>query len=228
MAGVEAAEPPEYPASAYCPKTESETHVTALVTGAAGFLGRHIVRQLLARGRQVRAFCHAQPGDLFSAANSSSPAVDVVVGDIRDPVAVDSAVRDVETVFHVAGVAGLWGPWKRYYSVNTIGTRNLIEACRRHGARQLVYTSSPSVVFTQDDQCGADESLPYSSRWLCHYPRSKALAEQAVLAANDQGGLLTCAIRPHLIWGPGDRHLLPRLLAQRARADCAAWATAGI
>jgi len=85
-----------------------------------------------------------------------------------------------------------------------------------HGVRRLVYTSSPSVTFTGADQCGIDESVPYAARWLCHYPRSKALAEQAVLAANGRNGLLTCALRPHLIWGPGDRHLVPRLI-ERAR-----------
>src|SRR5262249_15645668 len=74
-------------------------------------------------------------------------------------------------------------------------------------------TSSPSVTFDGSPQEGVDESAPYASRWLCHYPHTKALAEQAVLAANSPE-LATCALRPHLIWGPGDRHLIPRLIAR--------------
>ena len=92
----------------------------------------------------------------------------------------------------------------------------MIDACRRHGVSQLIFTSSPSVTFDREDQCGVDESVPYARRWLAHYPRTKALAEQAVLGAHGQDGLATCALRPHLIWGPRDRHLIPRLL-QRAR-----------
>ena len=119
-------------------------------------------------------------------------------------------------VFHVAGVAGIWGPWQHYYATNTLGTQNVIAACRWQGVGRLVYTSSPSVTFDGSPQRGVDESGPYAQKWLCHYPHSKALAEQAVLAANGPG-LATCALRPHLIWGPRDQHLVPRLLA-RARA----------
>src|SRR6185437_8430538 len=80
-----------------------------------------------------------------------------------------------------------------------------------------VYTSSPSVTFDGSDQSGIDESAPYPQRWLCHYSHTKALAEQEVLAANGREQLRTCALRPHLIWGPRDRHLIPRLI-ERARA----------
>src|SRR6185295_5247787 len=82
--------------------------------------------------------------------------------------------------------------------------------------RRLVFTSSPSVTFAGRDQCGVDESVPYPTKWLCHYAHTKALAEQLVLEASGQHHLLACALRPHLIWGPGDQHLIPRLL-DRAR-----------
>ena len=101
-------------------------------------------------------------------------------------------------------------------AINTQGTSNVLAACRKSGVGRLVYTSSPSVTFAGRDQCGVDESAPYSARWLCHYPLTKALAEQRVLAANGRKGLLTCALRPHLIWGPRDQHLIPRLI-ERAR-----------
>jgi len=193
--------------------------VSVLVTGAAGFLGRHLVQQLLARGERVRAFCRTPNDSWAGLFGPAAPHVEIVLGDVRDPAAIGAALRGVSTVFHTAGVAGLWGPWKHYFEVNVLGTRNVIAACRRNGVQRLVFTSSPSVVFTTTDQHGDDESLPYTRRWLCHYSHSKALAEQAVLAASGSGSgdLLTCALRPHLIWGPGDRHLLPRLLA-RARS----------
>ncbi len=102
---------------------------------------------------------------------------------------------------------------------NVVGTQHVIAACRRHGVRRLIYTSSPSVGFTTTDQSGVDESIPYTTRWLCHYPRSKVLAEQAVLAANGANGLNTCGFCPHLLWVLGDRQLLPRLLDGGGAAD---------
>jgi nucleoside-diphosphate-sugar epimerase len=93
----------------------------------------------------------------------------------------------------------------------------VIAACRAQHVSRLVYTSSPSVIYDGLDHRRADESLPYPAKYLCHYPHSKALAEQAVLAANGAGGLATTALRPHLIWGPRDNHLIPRLIA-RAKA----------
>jgi nucleoside-diphosphate-sugar epimerase len=191
--------------------------MSTLVTGANGFLGRYIVEQLLARGEQVKAFCRTVVTNGSATFGQDSARMEIVAGDIGDAAAVEAAVRGVDMVIHTAGVAGLWGPWRHYFQTNVVGTHNVIAACLRHGVRRLVFTSSPSVVFTTADQSGIDESAPYTTHWLCHYSHSKALAEQAVLAANGVDGLLTCAIRPHLIWGPGDRHLLPRLLA-RARA----------
>jgi nucleoside-diphosphate-sugar epimerase len=110
----------------------------------------------------------------------------------------------------------VWGPWSLYFETNTLGTRNVIAGCRRQDVAKLVYTSSPSVVYDGRPHEGADESLPYPAKFSCHYPHSKALAEQDVLAANGPA-LATIALRPHLIWGPRDNHLLPRLIA-RARA----------
>jgi 2-alkyl-3-oxoalkanoate reductase len=184
--------------------------VHALVTGATGFLGLYIVEQLIARGDSVRAFCRQPTPEL------NSLPVEIVQGDIRDADAVASACRGIDTVFHTAAVAGIWGPWQQFYETNTLGTEHVIAGCMKHGVRRLVFTSSPSVTFDGADQCGVDESASYASRWLANYPHTKALAEQRVLAANGSNSLLTCALRPHLIWGPRDRHLIPRLL-QRHR-----------
>lgn len=183
----------------------------ALVTGATGFLGLYIVEQLVARGDEVRAFCRRPTAEL------QATGVEIVAGDIRHADDVLHACRDIDVAFHTAAVAAIWGPWKLFYETNTLGTQHVIRACLANRVAKLVFTSSPSVTFDGRDQCGVDESVPYARRWLAHYAHTKALAEQAVLAANRQGSLLTCALRPHLIWGPRDRHLVPRLL-NRQRA----------
>jgi len=181
----------------------------ALVTGAGGFLGRYIVEQLAARGDRVRTLARSRYAAL------EALGAETVQGDVRDAAAVERACDGIEVVFHVAAVAGIWGPWKLFHEINTLGTANVIAACRKHGVGRLVYTSSPSVTFAGRDQRGVDESAPYPTRWLAHYPHTKALAEQLVLAANT-AELLTCALRPHLIWGPRDQHLIPRLIERAA------------
>ena len=182
-----------------------------LVTGAGGFLGLYITEQLVARGDQVRTLSRGRYPQL------DLLGVETVQTDLRDAHAVIGACEGVDCVFHVAGVAGIWGPWDHYHGINTLGTEHVIRGCKKHGARRLVYTSSPSVTFDGSPQEGVDESAPYPTRWLCHYPHTKALAEQAVLTANGEGGLATCSLRPHLIWGPRDTHLIPRVI-QRARS----------
>jgi nucleoside-diphosphate-sugar epimerase len=181
----------------------------ALVTGGGGFLGQYIVEQLLAQGNQVRVYCRGNYPEL------TRLGVEVVQGDLRDEAKVRGACQGCEAVFHVAAVPGVWGPWKKYYETNTLGTENILRGCQTAGVHKLIYTSSPSVVFDGHSHLNADESLPYPKSYLCHYPHSKALAEQAVLAANGPN-FSTCALRPHLIWGPRDNHLIPRLL-ERAK-----------
>jgi nucleoside-diphosphate-sugar epimerase len=116
-------------------------------------------------------------------------------------------------VFHVAAKAGIWGSYHDFYQANVVGTENVIAACQSNGINRLVYTSSPSVVFDGSDVEGGDESLPYPDSFEANYPATKALAEQLVLAANSPE-LAVTALRPHLIWGPGDNHLGPRIIAK--------------
>jgi 2-alkyl-3-oxoalkanoate reductase len=182
----------------------------ALVTGGGGFLGLAIVRRLIKQGTTVCSFSRQRHDEL------DALDVEQCQGDLADQIAVSKAVAGCDVVFHVAAKPGIGGPYEDYHRTNFIGTRNVIAACREHGVARLVYTSSPSVVFDGRDMEGVDESVPYPSRFAAHYPRTKAAAEQLVRAANDER-LGTVSLRPHLIWGPGDNHLLPRLAA-RARA----------
>jgi len=181
-----------------------------LVTGGGGFLGKAIVGRLADLGLAVRTLNRGDYPEL------AAMGVHQVRGDLADPGIVDAAVEGCEMVYHVAAKASMWGDRREFHDTNVRGTRNVIEACRRHGVRRLVYTSTPSVVHDGGDIEGADESLPYARRYHAHYPRTKAIAEREVLAANSDD-LATVALRPHLIWGPRDTNLVPQIVA-RARA----------
>jgi nucleoside-diphosphate-sugar epimerase len=182
----------------------------ALVTGGGGFLGAALARKLRERGDEVRVFGRGTYADL------EATGIDCAQGDITDYEAVLAACDDRDVVFHVAAKVGLWGSFEDYYAVNVGGTKNVLHACQEQGVMKLVFTGSPSVVFDGGDVAGVDESAPYPDKFDSHYSRTKAQAEEMALAA-DYDKLSTVSLRPHLIWGPGDRHLLPRVVA-KARA----------
>ncbi|MBL62209.1 MAG: 3-beta hydroxysteroid dehydrogenase [Opitutae bacterium] len=180
-----------------------------VVTGGAGFIGTRIVRGLLKKGHEVeiigRSSAPRQPEVRFhkiDLSNNSIPA---------------ELCKGVDAFFHVAAKAGIWGTAESYESANVAATRQVVQACLANEVRFLVHTSTPSVVFNGQPFKGAGEELPYGSNWLCHYARTKAIAEKDVLAANSGGKLKTIALRPHLVWGPGDPHLLPKVVS-KARA----------
>lgn len=181
-----------------------------LVTGGGGFLGRYIVARLLARGDTVTILGRSRHPDL------EALGVIWVQGDIANGERVMAACQGQDVVYHVAALAGIWGPRQVFFKTNVEGTRHVIEGCRRHEVGKLIYTSTPSVVFTGEPLRNVDETRPYGSNWLCHYAETKAQAEAEVLAANGLT-LRTVALRPHLIWGVGDNHLIPRVVA-RAKA----------
>ena len=176
-----------------------------LVTGGGGFLGQAIVRQLLDRGDDVVVLNRSDYPELTRAG------VVCHRGDISDREVVVQAAAGCQAVFHVAAKAGPGLHWPDFERPNVIGTDNVLAACQAHGIDTLVYTSSPSVVHGGGDIEYGDESLPYPDHFQAPYPATKARAEQAVLGANGPA-LKTCALRPHLIWGPGDNQLVPRLV----------------
>jgi nucleoside-diphosphate-sugar epimerase len=176
-----------------------------LVTGGGGFVGKAITTLLLERGLEVVVVGRNHYADL------DKPNVTLAKGDIRDQNFLIDVSRGCDTIFHVAAKAGIWGSRDEYYGINVTGTENVIAACRANNIPRLVYTSTPSVVFSSGDLCGVDESTPYAEKFLCAYAETKVLAEMAVLRANSDR-LRTTALRPHLIWGPGDTNLLPRLI----------------
>jgi nucleoside-diphosphate-sugar epimerase len=179
----------------------------ALVTGGGGFLGGVIARMLRERGNEVRSFSRGDYPAL------TALGVEQFRGALEDPQAVNKAAVGCDIVFHVAAKAGIWGSYRDFHQANVAGTEHVISACRNNGIARLVYTSSPSVVFDGSDVEGGNESLPYPAAYEAHYPATKALAEQLALAANSPE-LAVTALRPHLIWGPGDNHLVPRIIAK--------------
>lgn len=183
-----------------------------LVTGGGGFLGQALCRGLVERGHRVVSFNRGRYPAL------DALGVEQIQGDLGEREAVIAAARGCEAVFHNAAKAGAWGPYAEYHRANVLGTDHVIAACRTHGIGRLVYTSTPSVTHraTHPVAGGTAETVPYGERLKAPYAATKLVAERAVLAAND-ASLVTVALRPRLIWGPGDNQLLPRLVA-RAKA----------
>ena len=179
----------------------------ALVTGGCGFLGRYIVEQLLDRGDEVRVFCRGNYPEL------TKIGAELFRADLQNIEDVIGACDGIDIVYHVAAKAGFWGDWDDFYATNVIGTENVIQACLFHNIQKLIFTSSPSVVFNNKAQENVDESISYPIKYENYYSHTKALAEQLVLKANSDS-LATCSLRPHLIFGPRDNHLLPRILSR--------------
>lgn len=182
---------------------------TAIVTGAAGFVGRHLVERLVAAGARVVASDLREP-ELTGARPVSC--------DVTDRAACDRLVAGATVIFHVAsmvqtrrsGAAAVW-------AVNHGGTQKLLAAAAAASVQRFVYVSSASVVYQGADIENGDESLPYATSSQAPYADSKIAAERDVLAANRPGGMRTCAVRPHVVFGPRDGRFLPAIL-RRARA----------
>jgi 2-alkyl-3-oxoalkanoate reductase len=188
----------------------AEEMKNVLITGGGGFIGAAIVKRLRAGGI-----------DCTVVGRGHYPVIEqlgavCIKGDIRDRDFLTECSKGVDTLFHVASLTGIWGSWADYFSINVLGTENVLCACKKNSIARLIYTSTPSVVFNREDICNGNETLPYPETFLCHYAHTKALAEKMVLNASDRS-FSTCAIRPHLVWGPGDPHLIPRLLERGRR-----------
>jgi len=187
--------------------TENSATPTILVTGGGGFLGGAIVERLANRNRKIRSFSRGFYPKL------EAMGVEQIQGDIADQKAVVLACKGVDLVFHTAAKPPPWGDYASYFKTNVMGTQNVIDACLRQNVSRLIYTSTPSVIFDGTDLEGVDESIPYPARYNAFYPQTKAMAEQRVLKIRDHP-LRTIVLRPHQIWGPGDAHFVPRLIAR--------------
>lgn len=193
-----------------------------VVTGGRGFAARHLVEMLIGHG-----MFHVRIADLESAIQLSpeeengslsqalkSGRARYVSADLRNKAQVLKAIEGAEVVFHMAAPNSSVNNRQLHYSVNVLGTKNVIDACVELNVKRLIYTSSASVVFDGiHGICNGDESLPYPTKPLDSYSATKAEGEAAVIKANGINGLLTCSLRPSSIFGPGDRLLVPSLVA---------------
>ncbi|MCK5099322.1 MAG: NAD-dependent epimerase/dehydratase family protein [Desulfobacteraceae bacterium] len=178
-----------------------------LVTGGGGFLGKAIVKKLLVKGFMVKSFSrNYYPG-------LDELGVEQIQGDLQNSNQIMDASKDCDLVFHVAAKPGLWGAWDDFYGVNVTGTRNVINACKKNKITRLIYTSSPSVVFNGKDMEGVDEAVPYPEKFEGYYSETKAIAEKLVIEESFEN-LKTIILRPHLIWGPEDNHVVPGIISR--------------
>ncbi len=177
-----------------------------LVTGASGMLGGGVARKLADRGDQVTVF-QRRPSSLLG--------IREVTGDITDPAAVLRAAEGMDAVVHLAAKVNVTGPWAEYAAANIDGVRNLLSALRQTGTPRLVHVSSPSVAHHGRALVGAGAGPADPKHARGNYARSKAVGEQLALEADDPD-LAVVAIRPHLVWGPGDTQLVGRIV-ERAR-----------
>ena len=178
-----------------------------VVLGGSGFIGRALVQRLVAEGIETAVVARRN----FPVAETLG--VRFLSGDIGDVEFLKNSLAGYDTVIHLASRSGIWGEKKIYYKTNVAGTRNVLEACRANNTTALVYASTPGVVYRKGDLCGVNERTPYARNFLSDYVRSKAIAEKMVLEANSEK-LKTIALRPHLVWGPGDVSFIPHLLGQ--------------
>jgi len=181
-----------------------------LVTGGGGFLGKALAKKLMENNYAVTSFSRYHHKTL------AQMGVPQIQGDLTDADAVRYAVKGMQTVFHVAAKPGVWGAYETYHAVNVSGTEHVVAACLAQGVKRLIYTSSPSVVFDGSDMENADESVPFPKSYLAPYPETKAAAEKLVRQSAHQG-LDVIILRPHLIWGPEDNHLVPGILKRAKR-----------
>lgn len=178
-----------------------------LVTGYGGFLGSAICEKLIQHGYRVRGVARGDYPKL------KSLGVECFQGSITDRDCCKAVCSGVAGVIHTAALAGVWGKRDWFEDINVKATDYLLHEATSQAIGAFVYTSSPSVTFDGSPQIDVDESAPYPTEWLCDYPRTKAIAEQRVLQS-DSSRLATCALRPHLIWGVGDPHLIPRVISR--------------
>ncbi|MBL7664012.1 MAG: NAD-dependent epimerase/dehydratase family protein, partial [Bacteriovoracaceae bacterium] len=179
-----------------------------LVTGGGGFLGTAILKIL-----------KNYPYELYSFSRNTYPHLETMgvknlTGDLSDYQSVKKALTGMDAVFHVAAKAGVWGDYEDYFNANFMGTKNIVDACLELKIKKCVYTSSPSTILDQPNLNGVDESLDYPTRFSCAYAETKALAEKYLLSHAHPTDFLVVALRPHLIWGPGDPHIFPRLFSK--------------
>jgi nucleoside-diphosphate-sugar epimerase len=180
---------------------------SAFVTGGSGFIGRRLIRRLVAEGWTVRALARSDR----SAGLVADAGAEAVRGDLTDAASLREGASGCELAFHAAAQVGDWGTRERFERVNVQGTKDVIAACRGAGVRRLVHVGTEAALLAGQPLVNVDETAPLRPDSPVLYCSTKAKAEQAVRDANADG-LETVVVRPRFVWGPDDTVLLPNLI----------------
>lgn len=181
-----------------------------LITGGKGFIGNSIAKKLSMLGHEISTVSRSsdyRKKEYITAHHQYDLSKDNLNHQI---------LKNIDVVFHVAAKAGIEGKYNDYYASNYLATKLLLDACKSSSVQNFIYTSSPSVVFTKEPIKNANENLPYIKNKVSPYAQTKAIAEKEVLNSNDNINFKTIALRPHLVWGEGDPHLLPKVIRRHA------------
>ena len=192
----------------------------AFVTGGSGFIGGVLVRRLVADGVQVSALARSEASADRVRALGAEPFVADLTGDLT------AGVEGCEVAYHAAAFVEQWGPWEEFQRATVDGTRNVLAACSAAAVKRFVHVGTEAALVDGNALMNADESWPLKPDSRAYYPRSKARAEQAVVAANGHGGMETVVVRPRFVWGPGDTTLLPGIV-ELIRGGKFAWVGGG-
>ena len=193
----------------------------AFVTGGSGFIGGRLIRRLVAEGRRVRALARSDAAAERVAGAGAEPAR----GDLADPDALRAGAQGCDVAFHAAATVLEWGPREEFVRANVDGTRNVLDACRQAGVRRLVHVGTEAATMAGQPLVGIDETAPLRPDSKADYCATKAMAEQAVRAANGEA-LETVVVRPRLVWGAGDSTILPGIV-EAVRAGRFRWIGGG-
>lgn len=185
-----------------------KNQLTYLVTGAGGFLGSHICRALIDKDLKVKGLARNHYPHIQEIGVNMAQ---IDLSNNQDQKKLEDFLQDVDIIFHTASKVAMWGNWKDFYQSNVQGTKNLIQAAKQAGIKYFIYTSTPSVVFQWDDIKGADEKTDYAQNSKSRYARSKIIAEKMVIDSTTED-FHTISLRPHLIFGPSDKNIIPRLI----------------
>jgi len=182
----------------------------ALVTGASGFIGGHVVEALVREGHEVRALVRPTSDTSHLASTGAT----MVVGDITNRASLDDACRGIDWVFHTAAIVGSRGSWSEYYRVGVHGTANVLNAASQASVKRVIHLSSVAVYGARSRPEAVTEEMPFDrrpQRWN-HYVREKVLSERLVWRAHERGRVVATTIRPSVVLGPRDRAVVPRLM----------------
>jgi nucleoside-diphosphate-sugar epimerase len=193
----------------------------AFVTGGSGFIGGRLIERLRSEGWGIRALARSQSSADKVRAIGAGP----VQGDLEDEAALRAGAVGCDVAFHAAAHLGEWGPREEFVKINVEGTKKVLRACRDAGVRRVVHVGTEAALLVGQPLVNADENVPLRPDSKALYSSTKAMAEQAVRAANGDG-LETVVVRPRLVWGRGDTTILPSLV-EAVKSGRFAWIGGG-